>query len=213
MLCFAYQWYGDKTVYMETIRDTKAFKSGKPWQDGELVKRLYDILMQADSVVYHFGDRFDLKFFKTRLLELGLYFPKVHSVDTWKIAKNHLLLQSNRMANIADFLGGEQKSGVSKRDWIKSNGYHEPSLKKLEAYCKQDIRTLHGVFEKLKPYCNVINHNNFYNTEGCPKCGSKDFKMSGHRYTANGKIQRLVCHTCGTWFDATRLKTAKLKGQ
>jgi len=200
MLCFAYQWSDEKRINLETIRDTKAFKNGKPWEDGELIRKAHKVLIQADGLVHHFGDRFDLKFFKTRLIELGLYFPPVHTVDTWKVAKKHLLLQSNRMANIADFLGGEQKTGIKKREWVKSNGYHEPSLKKLEAYCKQDVKTLRGVYEKLKPYCNNVNMNLFVPDEGCPTCSSKRIISNGIRATPAVSYRRLNCQECGTWF-------------
>lgn len=209
LLCFSYKWHGEKTVHLETIRGTKAFQKPGGWDgdDSELVRKLHKLLSEADSLVHHFGDRFDLKFFKTRLLELGLCFPSIHTVDTWKVAKKHLLLQSNRMANIADFLGGEQKSSVPKRDWIKANFGNAVAIKKLEKYCKQDVATLAGIYEKLLPYTNTINHNLFHHKEGCPKCGCTDTKLSGFRYTAIGKIQRMACKGCHTWFDAGRAMT------
>jgi DNA polymerase elongation subunit (family B) len=202
LLCYKAQWYGDDKIIGGTIRHTKAFKAGRFWEDKELVLELHKLLTQADCLVHHFGDRFDLKFFKTRLIELGLYFPNVKTVDTWKVAKKHLLLQSNRMGNIAEFLGGEQKSSVPKKVWIQANMGHAPSIRLLENYCEQDVRTLAGIYKKLLPYTRTINHNLFYAEQGCPGCSSKQLIKNGFRYTNAGKIQRYQCTDCGTFCDS-----------
>lgn len=205
MLCFAWRWHGEDRVHLHSIVDTKAYKEGKPWDDRELVKILYSYLLEADLLVHHFGDRFDLKFAKTRLFEMGLTMPKVDTVDTWRVAKKNLLLQSNRLANIADFCGGEQKSGVAKRVWLKANFGHKASIRKLEQYCIQDVKTLDSIFTQMKSYVTkIVPEKKPAEKKSlgftCTSCGSEKLQSRGVRISkAIGKYQRYHCQDCATW--------------
>lgn len=204
MMGFGWQWYGEDKVHTIGIHQTKPFLKGRVDDDSELTRLAYELITQADSVVFHYGDRFDMKFIKTRLLAIGLYLPKIHTVDTWMVSRSNLLLQRNSMAKIAEFVGGQQKGHEGMMVWRKARLGHVPSIRKIMKYCAQDIRTLHSVFEKLRPYCKMVNHNEFYAVKGCKNCGSQNYKMNGKKYRLGGIVQEYQCNDCSTYFTATK---------
>ena len=71
-------------------------KASDPFNDEGVVRVLYQVLQEADVLVGHNSDRFDLKKFNTRALHYGLaplHIRTQQTVDTLKIAKNTSLLQ------------------------------------------------------------------------------------------------------------------------
>src|SRR6266404_2277521 len=51
IICAAWRWLGEKTVHTVQI--------DKPFDDYKVVKKLHEVMSEADCVVAHFGDRFD----------------------------------------------------------------------------------------------------------------------------------------------------------
>jgi uncharacterized protein YprB with RNaseH-like and TPR domain len=204
-------WYGEKKVHTLSIVDTEAYARGEPWDDGELVKKIYELLLEADYIVFHYGDRFDLKFVKSKMIRHGLYMPKVQTVDTWMVARTNLLLQRNSMDNLADFFETSRKGKVAKKEWMMAGYGKRSSINKIMKYCKQDIVTLLGVFEILKPYCSNINYNLHYNQDGCPRCGSLNLIKQGFKYTAAGKVQKMQCTDCHGWSSDSRKTTTRIR--
>ena len=89
IICICYKWEGSDEIDSLT------------WDDGDdtlMVKRFAKIAAQADEMVAHNGDRFDIKWFNTRNLVHGLPpLPHYKTVDTLTIARRHFYLQSNRL--------------------------------------------------------------------------------------------------------------------
>src|SRR5210317_96459 len=100
LLCAAYRWYGEDEP-TQWVR--KALPKGN---DKALVKEIWHLLDEADYVVAHNGDRFDQKKANARFLKWGLEPPSPYvQIDTLKEAKRHFKLASNKLDEIARFLG------------------------------------------------------------------------------------------------------------
>lgn len=202
MLTFSYKWRGSKSKpNVMSIHEFPLFKEA-PWDDSQLVLAAYDVLKEADSLIYHYGDEFDLPFFKTRLIKCGKYFPRTHTVDTCKVAWRHLKL-SARLQNLAEFFElPELKMHISKEVWKRAGFGNIEALETLKERCRSDVDILDMVADKLAPYCKFINKNLFYKDKGCPNCGSKRIQSNGRKYYATDATLRrhYECQECWTVF-------------
>ena len=96
IICASYKWLGQKTIYnISILDDMKRFKKD-PTDDKYMVKEFRKILDQADMLVYHNGDKFDLRFLNTRTVLHGLPPPPpIPTMDTLKVAKSVFYFNSS----------------------------------------------------------------------------------------------------------------------
>ncbi len=198
-----------------------------PLIDQQVVEQTHQVLEEADVLIAHNGDKFDLKKFNTRAVFYGLNpIPPMRTVDTLKVARKHFKFDSNRLDYLGDFLGLGRKMQTPKGLWMKAIAkdliaYPLASKKVVEEileeqaraidemseYCDQDVHLLKDVFFHFRPY--ITNYPNFNLSdegnsfiEGCPKCGSQNFHRRGFHRTQVGKKQRFQCKSCHGWFSS-----------
>jgi len=200
-LCFGYKWKNKKTVKVLKLSDYKLWKKD-PQDDTDLLKDAYEIIMEADELVAHYGDKFDKPWFQTRLLKANLpIMPPTRQVDTCKVAQRHLKLSSNRLGNICQFFGLPNKEDKDWPGWwLRSANGDAKALAAMAKYCAGDIVSLDAVHTKLLPFINHVHRGMLKdNVFGCPKCGSDALHKRGFSYTATSKHQRYYCTECGGW--------------
>ena len=102
IICVSYKWLDEDQVYNLSWDINQ--------DDKFLLEQFIEVLNEADLIVAHNGDRFDLKWIKTRALFHGLKmlidYPQF---DTLKVAKKKFYFNSNRLDYISKFLGFEGK--------------------------------------------------------------------------------------------------------
>lgn len=208
LLCGAWKVYGEKKIHCVSIVDTPTFDKD-PTNDKILCKELVRSLEGADMWVAHFGKWFDRTFLNARLVGHGLDpLPPIPMIDTWKICKDNLKLNSNRLATIASWLDLEEKTPLNGKIWIKAMAGHKPSIKYVEKHCRQDVLVLEQVYEKIR--CLSSNHPNVNMvhdqtdgtgrvTEPCPICGEKALQRRGKNVARMRWSQRYHCRNCGGW--------------
>lgn len=217
IFCAAWQWYGQPFILSTSVlKDTLRFEQCF-WDDYYVVKTLHDVLSQADIIIAHNGDNFDWKMFTARSLYHGL--PPVKKplmIDTLKIARKEFKIESNALGYLCKFLGVENK--MESPDWGKIAKGDAEEIERAERYCRGDIRSLRGVYEKLRPF--TTNHANLNAIHGqggnCPKCGHWDLEKRGFNYTKAGKYQAYQCKMktggCGGWSqDKKNLKKVDVR--
>lgn len=205
ILCFGYKVLGEDKTHCVNSWDF----GGDINDDSALVHYIYETLKEADCIVTHNGKKFDVKVLNTRLAKYGLpALPKVHHADTMVIARRALSLYSNRLDDVAGFLGVEGKLENGGWDlWVKVHNGDKQAMKLMVDYCKQDVNCLEQVFLKLRQYAKpteVPNYNMF--NEGatvCPTCGSDSIEKHGTRATTTRLIQRYRCRSCGATHSVT----------
>lgn len=206
--------YNSKKTNCISIHETNSFIK-RPWDDSDLLKKIYEVLLSADGVIAHYGDRFDMKFIKARLALAGLVLPHIPSIDTCLTARKHYRLQSNRLDNLADFFGITPKVKVSKEIWKRAQAFDIKALKVLKGRCIGDVDTLVELFYKMRPYCQHLNQNLFFfdpeNGQRCTTCGGVRLVSNGYRATPQGRYLRLQCHDCGTWNKGKATRQTKHK--
>lgn len=182
--------------------------------DSQIVEELIEYLSDADAIVAHYGDRFDRPYLNTRALAHGLPpLPPLNIIDPWKIARKNLALTSNRMGTIADVLGCEfQKTQLPWSAWRMAHFGDKKAMDQLTEYCINDVLTLEGVYEGLRPL--IYHHpyvgpvaddvNDYSEDYACPACSSTRVQRRGVRRTKRQIIRRVSCQNCGSWFDGKR---------
>lgn len=202
ILCFVAKWLDSKEVITSALPDYPLYKRNRE-DDKQVVKALWKLLNEADIVVAHNGDQFDIKKSNARFIEHGLKPPKPYkSIDTKKIAKQYFRFDSNKLDELGRHLGLGRKlqTGGHKlwQDCIKGD---KKAWRKMVEYNIQDVKLLEKVYLKFLPW--IQNHPNFNVYVGsenkCPNCGSKQLMRQGHAYSATGVFQQFNCKKCGRW--------------
>lgn len=170
--------------------------------DKQLIQKLHKVLDNADVIIAHNGDRFDIKKGNTRMVKHGIlpYTPG-KTIDTLKVAKNNFAFTSNKLDDLAKFLGvkGKMKhSGYSL--WKKCREEDDAqSWETMRKYNAVDVLVLEEVYLKLRPW--IKNHPNMGILLGingaCPNCGSTQLQSKGYRMTTTGQQKRFRCMGCG----------------
>jgi DNA polymerase elongation subunit (family B) len=201
VLCFGYQIHGKSAKVCSVWDFPKRFK--KSLNDDYLVcKKAYEILKDADAVVTHNGKRFDWKFLQTRLKKNGLpELPKIIHIDTCAVAKSEYSLFSNRLKDLAIFLGVAPKISTSgKQLWTRIYRGDKTAQREMTLYCKQDVNTTTECALSMRSVIRNWPNLNLYNKKqnGCPTCGSSKLQCNGYYPTKTKLIKRYRCMSCGS---------------
>lgn len=204
IICAAWQWLGEDKVHAVSLMDDpKRFKQN-PHDDRHVVETLHKVMSEADVIVAHYGDSFDNKYVKTRIIAHGLTpLPPMQTIDTKKICKQQFYFNSNSLDYVGKYLGCGGKINTPGGLWLNilKGEDVEQSIKTMVVYNKRDVTLLKDVFMKLRPYIpNYINRE-LFGKEGCPRCGSKKIQSRGTYYAQTRTYRRFQCMgDCKGWF-------------
>lgn len=201
IICICYKWEDEKTVHALTW-DSKQ-------NDKKMLEDFTKVIKQADELVGHNGDKYDLAFIRTRCLYHGIeMFPKYQTIDTLKISRSQFRFNSNRLDYIAKFLGIGQKIKTEFNLW-KDIVLHKDkkALEYMVKYCKEDVNLLEQVHKRLRSHHFAKTHYGvLYGQDRgtCPECGSDGLQIHRRRTTLTGlkKIQ-YRCTSCKTFHEKT----------
>lgn len=207
MISAAWSWNDDPKVYSVSVLDDPKRYAKDPYDDYYVVKTLYNVLQEADVIVGHNADNFDKKWLDTRALVHGLApLPPIPSIDTYKVAKKRLLLNSNKLDYIAKLLKVGSKIPTTPGLWMRVLAGEKKAIREMVSYNRHDVTVTRNVFKKLQPY--VDNHVNreLFGETGCPRCGSKKFQSRGTHKAITRTYQRYQCQNpkCMGWFRALK---------
>lgn len=206
LLTFAYKWLGEKRVHAYALPDFKTFKKDKT-NDRELVVKLWELFNEAQVVIAHNGDAFDIKKAQALFVKHKLTPPKpFKSIDTKKVAKRYFRFDSNKLDDLGEYLGLGRKIETGGFDlWLDCAVNNVSSAwKKMVDYNKQDVALLEDVYLTLRPWMSDHPNHNVYNdtVDQCPTCGG-ELKEMGYLPTRTSKHQLFQCNECGAWSKKT----------
>lgn len=209
IMSFSVKWNDEKRTRTYALPDFPLYKTD-PHNDRDLVREMHKVLSEADLIVAHNGDAFDLKKTNTRFIFHGLTPPSPYkTVDTLKIARKCFAFNSNRLDDIAKFLGVGNK--------LKTGGFElwEACLKgdlsawrKMKRYNTRDVVILERVYERVRawhpthPNVNVNSDDLF----ACPGCSSRRVQRRGWEALRSWRVRRYQCLDCGKWSRGAREK-------
>jgi DNA polymerase elongation subunit (family B) len=201
VICICYKWEDDKDVYY--------LQWDNKQDDKKLLQEFIKVANEADELVGHNGDKFDLAWIRTRcLLHRIDMFPTYNTIDTLKIARSKFKFNSNRLDYIGKFLGLGQKNHTNFDLWkdimLKNC---KKAMNTMIDYCIQDVVLLEKVHKELNNHIPSKTHYGviFGGDRGsCPECGSDDLIRKDRRILASGTIKLVLkCNTCGKYHNKT----------
>jgi len=199
IICISYKWQDEDKVYSLKWDNNKC--------DKDMLKSFIKVMNEADEIIAHNGDRFDLKKIRTRCLHHRLpLFPNYRTLDTLKKAKSGFNFPNNKLDTIAQWLGVGAK--------IKHRGFDmwkdvvegdKKALKEMVDYCDMDVVVLEDVYLTLQSYIKQNTHVGTLNggwKYSCPSCGSEDVEYNSLRMTAKGTPKRqMTCKCCSHSYE------------
>ena len=201
ILCWSAKWLGEKNVHGSALIDFKDYKPGKE-NDKQVLEKLWPLLDEADIVIAHNGIGFDRKKIQARFIMNGMKPPSPYRmIDTLLICRNEFGFTSNKLGDVAKFLGvGEKVDTGGFQLWRDCLDGIASAWAKMIKYCRWDILLLEKVYLALRPYIPLHPHVNMESVRPCcPKCGSDDINFRGYVVTNLSKFKRFVCLGCGGW--------------
>lgn len=164
LLSFAYKWFGSKEVFCKTRKGEKTDKA--------LTKQLWHVMSEADIIIGHNGDAFDIKKAQAKFLEHGLPPLKpFKSIDTLKVARQRFKLTSNRLDSLGELLGLGRKLKTGGFDlWLGCMADKPKSWALMAKYNKQDVVLLEKVYLKLRPWAKGHPPVHANKPGHCPRC-------------------------------------------
>ena len=153
IICVSYKWNHEDEIRVISLPRYRGYKAGVV-NDLLLCKALWKIISQADCIIAHNGDRFDIKKINGRFFLNGIQPTTPYiTIDTLKVARKFLGLDSNKMGDICEALGIGRKLATRGRDtWLGCIAGDKKSWQEMEAYNKHDVDLLVEVHNRLLPW-------------------------------------------------------------
>jgi len=201
ILSFGYKWSTDKKVTVLGLDNGPKYKKGSE-DDKWLMEQLWKLINEADVIIAHNGDKFDLPKINSRFLMHKLPPPKPYkTVDTLKIARSVFKFDSNKLDDLGRYLGiGRKLPHTGFHLWRGCMTGDPGAWKMMKKYNGHDVDLLEELYYIVRPWHKGHPNVNLGVSETCPKCGSKEVQRRGFEYTLLRKKQRYQCTSCNGWF-------------
>ncbi len=195
-LSWSAKWLFDSKTMSDRLTGSEVLAEN----DGRMMKGLWDLLEEADMIVAHNGDQFDIPKINARFIVNGLPPTSPYKqIDTLKVARKQFGFSSNRLDALAGYFGFDKKIETTFELWAECMKGNEEALKYMEKYNVHDTELLEEVYLKLRPWIpshpNVSLYNDIVGRQ-CAHCGSTDMQESKPYYTSVGEYKTYRC-ICG----------------
>lgn len=182
--------------------------------DTRVVSELAEQIREADLIVAHNIDRFDLPMTNNRLLLLEQEpLVPVRTIDTLKLAKKSFNLQHNRLTWLARMLFGDDKIKTDFDLWKECFHGNPEALAEMQEYNRYDVTLLEKVYWRMYPYVKglprLIEATEF-GEFCCTYCGSTNLIKRGFHTTGAGTFQTWQCKDCGRYSKTPTANSMKL---
>lgn len=209
MLSFSAKWKDGKHV-TKCLADYEGYDPAIN-DDKPLVQELWQMLNDADIVVGHNLDKFDVRKLNTRAVIHGMPPPEPYkTVDTLKLARQKFAFHSNKLDELGNLLGVGRKAPTGGYElWEQCIRGEPKAWRTMKKYNKQDVVLLESIYDRLMSWST--NHPNIaalQDIDGCPNCGSDHIQRRGWTPTPTGVYRRLQCQMCGAWHKGKHKRTA-----
>lgn len=196
----AYMWEHEDKVH--------TFIWDKDRGDEKLVRELVEVMNEADEIVAHYGDGFDIPWVKARALRHGIVVPKWKTIDTKAWASRHFYFNSNKLDYLAAFLGIGTKIRTDYDLWKDATGgsdkQSKAAVEKMRVYNEHDVVLLKDVYTELSKYCPLHTHVGVLNENpkwSCPRCGTDKVRHVRAQVSQAGTVtHQMHCRACPRYY-------------
>ena len=216
ILSWAAKWVDSDEVLFDALCRNPDYKAGDE-TDTRMLQGIWELLDEADYIVAHNGDKFDIKKLNTRFL-LNSFTPPVpyKQIDTLKICKRMFGFDSNKLDNLLKEMYGYGKDEVGGFDtWRGCMRGDMDSWDTLIEYNKADVTKLERLYldmrawDKLHP--SAATHGGSAGKRVCTVCGSENVSATDRTYsTGVSQFRVYTCGDCGSHMrDRASMLTAE----
>lgn len=206
IICASWKWEDEDDVMNAT------------WEygsDHKVVQQIYSYIKEADEVVAHNIDRFDIPKLRTRALEQGIMFrPKLRTADTLKWARHYFKFETNKLDDICEYLNIGRKIKTGFGLWKAVCDGDQQALKDMVAYCDQDVVLLENLFKFMQKYVRPETHVGVHEGNrkwSCPSCGNTDVERLKIDVTPAGTIKNIMkCLSCEHEYPISQTDFSKM---
>lgn len=204
ILSWAAKWMHEDYVYSDALINYPTDYKEDHECDYRVLVSIRDFIDEADIIVGHNSQAFDLPKIYARMLVHGITPPSpVQQIDTLKIAKQVFRFSSNKLQHIAGVLGlGTKTETGGHQLWTDCMRGDKDAWKLMVEYNEHDVVLTEQVYLALRPWTKTHPNHALYQNDGvrrCNKCGSDDVIRNGYAYTNLGKFQEYHCKGCGCY--------------
>ena len=197
VLSWAAKWLYDENI----ISDIVTADESKKRNDKRVLKSIWKLLDDADIVIGHNLDRFDIRKLNARFIDNDLNPPSpFKTVDTLKIARREFAFVSYKQDYLTKHFKLEQKLDTNFKLWVDCMHGDQKALDKMHEYNRHDVMGLEEVYLKIRPY--IKNHPNLgvlMDMDVCPNCGCEHLEETESRYfTSANQFPVYRCQGCKT---------------
>lgn len=208
LISYSYKWLGEDEVHGDVVTPHEATHK----DDMRLCMNLWELIEQANALVYHNGINFDLPMIKTRMIVNALPpIRKIKSIDTYQLSKE-FRFNSNKLDSLGEQLSlGRKIKHEGMLMWIKCLEGDTEALRLMLEYNKQDVALLEEIYLALAPYST--RHPNLSVELGdkirCNICCSDNVHPTGNTVTTNLSVFEEYACQCGARFKTRKAITTK----
>lgn len=200
ILTWAAKWLFDDKVYSGSVTPKEAVNQ----DDRRMLKGIWALLNEAEIVIAHNGQKFDISKLNTRFLVNEMQPPLPYqAIDTLIHIRRQFGFTSNKLDYVNKLLNLERKQETGGFElWDKCYKGDKEALVKMLDYNIQDVRILEDTYLRIRPWIKPhpsCNLNLLDGHERCPSCGSKDLISQDKTYnTYASKFELMRCGNCGS---------------
>jgi hypothetical protein len=209
ILSYSIKKMGSSHIKTTGLPDYDMWKEDKT-NDSAILADLWNDLDQADVIIAHNGDRFDIPQINTRFVSLGMRPPSPYQTfDTLRVARKKFGFKSNKLDDLCRDLNiGRKLPHTGSHLWLSCMAGDLKAWKTMKRYNRRDVLLLEELYYKFLPWSSGHPPVNMGDPARCVRCGSGNVKYDGFRFTNLRKKEQIHCLDCAGWFEgsAKRIK-------
>ena len=200
---FMLAWSAKFLFSVETLSDVLTPEEVLNEDDERITIGLWKLLDEAEIVIAHNAQGFDIPKINSRFIVNGLQPTTPYKIiDTLLIAKSSFGFSSNKLDALAGYFGLKPKLSTGFELWSNCMKGDIESLSYMEEYNRHDVELLEEVYLKLRPW--MKSHPNiamYMDSERtlCSSCGSSSVNVIPDKFyfTNTTKYPIYRCDCCG----------------
>jgi len=198
-LTWAAKWLFEDKVYSAKLKPKEVLDQ----DDKRIIEGIWKLVNEADIVIAHNGEKFDMPKLNSRFIINGLNPPLPYQqIDTLKHIRRQFGFTSNKLDYVNKLLNLERKKETNFELWERCMKGNANALSEMEAYNVQDVRILEETYllirAWIKPHPNMGLFILDEKEHRCPNCGSNDLTAEGKMYYTSANAYELMrCSNCG----------------
>lgn len=198
VLCWSAKWLDSDAVLFE--RQMPRDKG----DDKRICVKLWELCDEADILIAHNGQAFDIGVMRARWLDHGLVPPSPSKmVDTLKIVRKQFRFPDNKLETLVKYLGlGTKLAHTGFQLWIDCMAHKAEAWRLMEEYNVRDVTILESLYKQIRPWDtrhpNVALLYDDAKTR-CVCCGHTSFTAVKHKQamTSVSLFDIKKCKSCG----------------